>query len=199
MASSIKENISQSRKMSWVLSLLFVLCVAVSWILLFKLNELIFTSVSFNEHIAWIFLPAALRMLAVMVFEWLGVLGLFFGAIVTCEAMSFDNFSETMIISGISALGPMLALIICTHLFKLPSSLSGLDLKKLTIFGLIGAACNVIPHNLYFYIADRMETPFAGITPMFIGDVAGTLIVLYVLALLQRFISTDRKARVSRD
>ena len=199
MSRFVNQNASWSRKISWVPSLMYVVCIAVSWILLFRLNELIFTSVSFNEHIAWIFLPAALRMIAVMLFEWRGVLGLFLGAVTTCESMSLDNFSEIMIISGISALGPMLALIICTNLFKLPSNLNGLDLRKLTIFGLIGAACNVIPQNLYFYIADRMETPFAGITPMFIGDVAGTLIVLYVLAVLQRVISSNHKSRVNRD
>jgi hypothetical protein len=43
-----------------------------------------------------------------MVFEWLGVLGLFLGTMVTCDAFGWDNFSEIIILSGISALGPCL-------------------------------------------------------------------------------------------
>ncbi len=199
MAGSTAENVPQSRKLSWAFSLVLVLAVAVAWIVLYKLNELIFTSVGFSQHIAWIFLPAAIRMASVMVFEWLGVLGLFLGALVTCDSIDWDNFSEIIILSGMSALGPMLALIICTRLFNLPSSLGGLDLKQLTIFGLIGAACNVIPHNLYFYFSDRMQTPFAGITPMFIGDVSGTLIVLYLMALILRVVLPRRKNRINRD
>jgi hypothetical protein len=93
----------------------------------------------------------------------------------------------------------LLALIICTRLFNLPSNLSGLNLRHLTIFGLIGAACNVIPHNLYFYFADRMETPFAGITPMFIGDVTGSLIILYVVAVVIRVFFPQHRNKITLD
>lgn len=182
----VTENPPASRKMSWLFSLGVVLAVAIAWVLLFKLNEAIFTSIGVSKYISWVFLPAAIRMASVMVFEWVGVGGLFLGALFTSDLIQSNDFSEAIILSGMSAFGPMLALLICTHFFNLPSSLSGLNLKQLTIFGLIGAVCNVVPHNLYFYFSDRMETPFAGVTPMFIGDVSGTLIILYLIALILR-------------
>jgi hypothetical protein len=177
----------QTRAVGWVFSTVAALAVGIVWILLFKLNQTLFTSVGFSTHIAWIFLPAAIRMVSVMVLEWVAVPGLFLGALVTSDPTDYSHFADAIVLSGMSAVGPMLAFLLCTRWLKLPDSLEGLNLRQLTVFGLVGALCNVIPHNIYFYLSDRMETPFSGVTPMFIGDVSGTLIVLYVAALILKY------------
>jgi len=47
----------------WVPALL----VALTWILLFKINTWLFASIEVNSHVSLVFLPAFLRMVAVMV------------------------------------------------------------------------------------------------------------------------------------
>ncbi len=176
-----------TRYVEWVFSLVVVGLVAVSWIMLFKLNSVLFSTIGVTQFISWIFLPAAIRMLSVMLLEWIGAAGLFLGALVTSEISLDHNLSEALMLSGMSALGPVLTVAICTRWLRLPPNLAGLGPRQLTLFALIGALCNVVPHNIYFYFAEHSHSLFEGMVPMFIGDLTGTIIVLYLAALILRF------------
>jgi hypothetical protein len=92
-----------------------------------------------------------------------------------------------------SALGPVLAVTFCTKWLRMSENFSGLGPRQLTLFGLVGALCNVIPHNIYFYVTDRMQSPLAGVIPMFVGDLLGTVIVLYVSALVLKYVFPERQ------
>lgn len=171
----------------WVFSLAIIIAIAAVWIGLFKLNNLVFSSTGVSQYISWIFLPAAIRMLSVVLLDWLGAAGLFLGAVITSEPTIDHNLTEAFMLAGLSALGPILALNLCAQWLKIPVNLAGLGLKQLFLLSLVGALCNVIPHNVYFYFAGRMENTFDGLVPMFIGDLSGTAIVLYLAALTLKF------------
>lgn len=176
-----------TRAVEWVFSLLIIGSVAIVWIALFQLNSLFFASIGVSQYISWIFLPAAIRMLSVMLFEWVGAIGLFIGAVVTSDPLLSDNLTNSILLASLSALGPVVAVTLCTRWLRIPANLAGLSPRQLSLFALIGAVCNVIPHNLYFYFSDRMQNPLDGILPMFIGDLLGTIIILYFSALVLRF------------
>jgi hypothetical protein len=161
--------------------------VAALWVGLYKFNAIFFDSIGVSQFISWIFLPAAIRMISVMLLDWVGAAGLFAGAVITSQPLLNQNLSEAIVLSGLSALGPVVAVTFCTRWLRMPANLSGLGLRQLTLFGLIGALCNVIPHNIYFYMTDRMQSPLTGIFPMFVGDLLGTMIVLWVCALVLKF------------
>ncbi len=55
--------------------------VAVLWVTLFKLNEWLFSTFEFAEHVNWIFLPAAVRVAAILLFRVRGAVGLFVGGL----------------------------------------------------------------------------------------------------------------------
>lgn len=165
-------------------SLVVIFFVALLWIALFKINNLFSTWIGFSKYIAWIFLPAAIRMLSVLVFEWVGAIGLFFGALFTSEPFTGDSFSTALVISSLSALGPVFAVAICTKWLNLPRTLHGIGPRQICLYSLMGATFNVIPHNLFLYGAGYMPNPFTGILPMFIGDLAGTAIVIYLTSLI---------------
>jgi hypothetical protein len=168
--------------MEWVFSCALAASVAALWVGLFKLNEFFFETIGVTPYISWIFLPAAIRMISVMLLDWVGAIGLFVGALITNAPLFDQNLSEAIVLAGLSALGPVLAVAFCTRWLSMPENFSGLGLRQLTLFGLVGALCNVIPHNIYFYLSDRMRSPLEGIFPMFIGDMLGTVIVLFVCA-----------------
>lgn len=173
-------------------SFLAICFIALCWVLLFRLNEVFFESIGVSKYIAWIFLPAAIRMLSVMVFEWVGVIGLFFGALITSEPLLENNLSTALVLSALSALGPLAAVMICSKWLRLPRSLAGLGSRQICLFSLMGALFNVIPHNLYLYFSDKMSSPFEGLLPMFIGDLAGTAIVIYLSSLVLKFLIPAR-------
>lgn len=184
------ENSTLARVLSSFLAIIFI---ALSWCLLFKFNEILFATSEFSKHISWIFLPAAIRMLSVMVFEWVGAVGLFIGAMITSDILLGDNFSTALVLSSLSALGPVFAVAVCSKWLGLSRTLSGLGPRQICLFALIGALFNVVPHNIYLYFAGHMQTPFTGLLPMLIGDLVGTAIVIYLTSIVLRLCLSPRK------
>ena len=170
-----------------LLSRLFTLAttssgVALAWILLFKLNAWLFAFVTVSENVSWVFLPAAIRVLAVMLFGWTGALGLFGGGLLTSNFMSGGSLSESVVLAGLSALGPLVAVRVCAHFLQTSPDLGGLGAKGLFIFAVAGAVFNVVPHSLYLYEAGKVVNPLGSMASMFVGDLVGTLMVLYAAA-----------------
>lgn len=193
------EQPTTTKAVEWVFSLLIIGSVATVWIALFKLNLWLFASIGVSQFISWIFLPAAIRMLSVMLFDGVGAIGLFIGAVITSNPLVDHNLSSAIILAGLSALGPMVAVTLCTKWLNLPPNLAGLGPRQLSLYALVGALCNVIPHNIYFYFSGKVENPLEGVFSMFTGDVLGTLIVLYVSALFLRVCVPQRTKKPVSD
>jgi hypothetical protein len=173
-------------RLSTVAMILFVLGVALAWFALYELNSWLFSRIHLTGFISWIFLPAAIRMFAVMVGGWAGALGLFLGAILTnLSLLKYEPFNIVML-AGLSTIGPLLAFNLCTHWLNLPRDLSGLQRGQLVVFAVVGALFNTIPHNFYFYFTGLSPDAWSGVIPMFVGDLTGTLIVLYLASLVVR-------------
>jgi hypothetical protein len=162
--------------------------VALLWVLLFALNQWAFSVTEVSAFISWIFLPAAVRMLAVMACDWVGAVGLFAGAMFTNQTDPTGGFGDGMVLAFLSATGPLVAFWFCTKLLKLSTDLSGLTARQLLVFATVGALLNAVPHNIYFYLSGRMGSPFSGLLPMFFGDLLGTLVTLYAVSLALRLV-----------
>lgn len=168
---------------------LFAGVVALLWVLLYNLNHWIFAVTEVNSYINWIFLPAALRMLAIMACDWAGAAGLFAGVLVTNQQDPTGSFGDGLVLAFLSATGPILAFWFCTKLLNLSNDLSGLTASQLFVFALTGALFNAVPHNIYFYVSGHMSSPIEGLVPMLVGDLVGTLLVLYLASLTLRLAS----------
>ena len=128
------------------------IAVALLWVLLFRLNRWAFSSIDVTVFISWIFLPAAIRMLAIMACDWVGALGLFAGALITNQADPAGSAIDGLVLAFLSAAGPLLAFWCCTRLLRLPPTLTGLTASQLLVFAVVGALLNAVPHNIYFYL-----------------------------------------------
>ena len=165
-----------------------VIVVALLWVLLFRFNLWLFSSFEVTSFISWIFLPADFRLLAVMVCDWVGAVGLVAGALLTNQADPTLGLTDELVLAFLSATGPLVAFWFCTRLLRLPATLSGLTARQLLVFAAIGALLNAVPHNIYFYLSGRMASPLEVIVPMFFGDLLGTMVVLYGLSLALRLL-----------
>jgi len=174
---------------NFLTKMLLASLVALLWVLLYALNHWIFSVTEVSSFISWIFLPAALRMLAVMACDWEGAIGLFAGALVTNQTDPTGGFGDGLVLAFLSATGPLLAFWFCTKLLNLSTDLSGLTAKQLLVFASTGALLNAVPHNIYFYLSERTSSPIEGLVPMLVGDLIGTLIMLYAASLALRFVS----------
>lgn len=165
------------------------LVVVLLWTGLFYLNEWLFSALSLSSVINWIFLPAAIRMLAVMALGWVGVAGLFVGALFTTDIVVHAGWYDAVVIAFLSALGPMIAVNACNRWLGMNDDLAGLRPSQLALFSLAGAVCNVVPHNIYFFFSGHTPDIFSGMIPMLVGDLLGTLVILYVASLALKLLT----------
>ncbi len=158
--------------------------VAVAYVLCFKLNEWLFSVAKVSDYISWVFLPAAIRMLAVMLLGWAGVLGLYLGSLSQLGTTLEADPVRALVIAGISSVPCLLAARLVQRALRVPGDLAGMTGRQLLVFGLAGGLASSGAHTLYFALEAGSLDPLAGFLPMFVGDTAGTLIMLYVGALL---------------
>ena len=183
-------NQTQSNhRLSFGAMILFAMGITTVWVALYQLNSWFFSEIYLNSFISWIFLPAAIRMLAVMIGGWAGALGLFVGAILTNLSLFEIEPINAMVLAALSALGPVVAVHLCTRWLQLPLDLAGLQRSQLLVFALAGSIFNVIPHNLFFYSTGLSHDAWSGVLPMLVGDLSGTLIVLYLASVSIRMVA----------
>ena len=65
--------------------------VALLWVGLYHLNDWMFAAFEEGRAANWIFLPAGLRLIAVLVLGWRGVLGLWLGTLATPNDAFFED------------------------------------------------------------------------------------------------------------
>lgn len=152
----------------------------------YHLNDWLFDIVQVSEHINWIFLPAAIRMLAVLLLGWAGVVGLFIGSVSVIFPMLTSDPAQALSLGILSSVPSLLAMKTVQHLLGMRSDLAGMKGSDLICFGLAGGLFNSASHTLYFMASAASLEPGWGFLPMFVGDAVGTLILLYAGAVILR-------------
>jgi hypothetical protein len=60
-----------------------VVATALAWAVLYRLNDIWSDALAWSDGVTWLFLPAAVRPLAILLFGLRGAVGLFVGSLVT--------------------------------------------------------------------------------------------------------------------
>lgn len=156
-----------------------VSAVVVVWMAAYELNEWLFTGLLYDDIVYWVFLPAALRVLAVLLFSWRGALGLFIGAMLTYTPYMSDTLAGNMALGAVSALAPLMAVGLISRWCQIPVDLKGLNVGQLAQMCCAGAAASAGGHTLLnAWQADKTDLLW-NFFPMFAGDLIGTLLVVY--------------------
>jgi hypothetical protein len=176
--------VASQQRLSTLQCLAGMAAIAVAYGFFFKLNDWLFSVVRVSDYISWVFLPAAIRMLAVMLFGWVGVAGLYLGSLSQLGGMLEADPVRALVIAGISSVPCLLAARLVQRALRVPGDLAGMTGRHLLVFGLAGGLASSGAHTLYFALEAASLAPLAGFMPMFVGDTVGTLIVLYAGALI---------------
>jgi hypothetical protein len=152
-------------------------------------NEWLFTHLEFVPGINWIYLPAGMRLLCVLLFGNAGALGLLLISWLVCFLYFFpDDYLRAFMGGVLSATAPWIANRIAQTVFGLRASLTNLSAARLLVCVLLFSLANPLLHHIWFAISGDTDRLLHGFVVMFIGDLAGTLIVVYavkgILALL---------------
>ena len=148
-------------------------------------NGWFFSSVFIAPYLSLIYLPAAVRILFAMVLGLPAALGMMLGTLLiiyTTQGAWTVVWYEALPVSFISGFGPLLAVAIGVRWLNLPKDLGGLKPLHLIQFTLLGAVCNAIPTNLFYWATHDLPSPMMSVIQMFVGDVLGALLVLWIAA-----------------
>ena len=137
-------------------------------------------------NIAWLFLPAGVRLLLIMVFEEKSLLGLFLGAMTTGWIFNELNLSLWLItlISLIATLTPYLAyLIVKRFKFELDGDLRNLSLDTIASLALGVGFLSTLGHHLAFKLNEGIfgVQGLGSVMIFFAGDLIGTLVILVLV------------------
>lgn len=156
---------------------------AALWVCVYYLNGWLFAALESTRTANWVFLPAAVRLLVVLLFGGWGALGLGVGTLITNAPIFGWMTLPSAAVATLSALAPYLAVQAGRLLLHLPATLHGITGVSILQLGAMSAVCSVILHSVLFYILGSANG-INDFVSMFVGDVLGTLLVLYALRTL---------------
>ncbi len=169
------------------MTLLQLFSISVSAILFFTffwVNEWVFGTTALHDGANWIFLPAGLRLLCTLIFAGEGAIGLLIASMMIgyLRINSMDpitQFGSELISAG----APYLAYRAALKL-GMPASLEKLSAGHLGLLAVAYAFTSSFLHSFWFMIRGFFTDFFYGWTVMLIGDVLGTLIMVYLLKMM---------------
>ena len=139
-----------------------------------------------DPDIAWLFLPAGVRLILIVAFEERCLLGLFLGSMSTGIIFNDLNLSLGLITltSVIATLAPYLAYrIVKRYKFELDGDLGHLNLDTIASLALGATALSTLGHHLVFKLNEGMfgEQNLSSVMTFFAGDLIGTLVILVLV------------------
>jgi hypothetical protein len=151
----------------------------------FLANEWLFNSARFEfvRGVNWIYLPAGMRLLCTLLFGGPGAIGILCASWLTCVFYFFPDDPVRSFAGGIaSAAAPYLVYKLAQYIYGLRSSLANLTAGRLLFL----AACYSIasPSLHHAWLLLRGEPVGPGYFVMILGDLLGTLVIIYTAKVL---------------
>lgn len=158
----------------------------------FNLNLLVFSTLEFSPGVNWIFLPAGLRLLSTLLLAEEGAIGILLASLL----ITYSNHAGIDGITGIgaafiSAGAPYLTYRLAL-LYGLPANLHQLTAATLSALIVIYSAMSALLHQIWFVERGISPSLISGFGAMFIGDLLGTLIVIYSMKMLLAVLRKQR-------
>jgi hypothetical protein len=152
----------------------FVLFLAMLWA-----NDWLFRRLEFAPGINWVYLPAGMRLLCTLLFAEAGAVGLLLVSWFVSFVYFFPDNPERAFVGGIlAALAPWLVYRGARRVYGFQGSLRNLTPGRLLVLALVYSVASPLLHHAWFALRGQDDL-LPGFLAMFVGDLAGTLIVLY--------------------
>ena len=174
------------------LQLISVLIAAMLYFGCFHLNMMLFKNFELHSGANWIFLPAGIRLLCTLLLGVEGAIGLLVASlIIATNTLSGMGLVTNLVSACISAGAPYLVYRLAL-MNGMPATLEKLSAAKLVLLCIVYAFVNALLHAIWYALRSVHGDLMSGFTTMFIGDLVGTLIVLYAMKMV---LATVRRTR----
>jgi hypothetical protein len=148
----------------------------------FKLNAWLFTTHLYTQGVAWVFVPAGIKLLAVLVARGWGVLGIALAGMWMAHADVWVG-SDWLLHAGNIAvwlLLPYLVIMVLVRHWQLEPDLSNFSFDRLFVINAVFTSVAAVGSSAYaWWVYDRREADaVAAAIAMAVGDFVGTLLVM---------------------
>lgn len=165
--------------------LLVVVATSMVYALVDVLNQFVFRALEFTQSVNWVYLPSGLRMVFVLVFIELGAVGVALGSTAVYLVHYFPDDPLTALLTGlISGLAPYLARHSCHQWLGMDLELRDITPRKLLAIASVFAVTSSVMHQWVFAWRGYSVNLAAQTAVMILGDLVGTIIVIYIAKLL---------------
>jgi hypothetical protein len=176
---------------------------AIAYATLFELNAFLFSSLSFTTVTNWVFLPSGLRLAFILIFGVWGAVGIMLGTVgimLSAVAMGMAPYFNGDLLTAagaafISGFSPLLARQLSQNWFHLDLDLHPLALSTLLRVIVLFAVLSPVMHQLWFTYRGVTAHFLESTLVMAIGDLTGTLIVIYMTKFLMHAVNSMRLNR----
>lgn len=146
----------------------------------FVLNGWLFKAFELHAGANWVFLPAGLRLMCTLLFGIDGAIGLLLASLFIVHLNPSMDPVTGIVAAMISAGAPYLAYVGALRA-GMPNTLHKLSAGGLSLLALVYAIANSSLHSYWFAARGVYPNFMHNWITMFIGDLLGTLIMIYAL------------------
>ena len=158
---------------------------------LFFFNDWFTEALKYDLGVSWIYLPAGLRLLLILIFGLAGAIGI---AAASFAISYFGVFPPDLVtclgIGLISGFAPLLAKWLIVSNIPINNDLSNLSIQKIILCIIVYALMSAGLHQFWFELRDLESGSLNHFLVMFIGDIAGSILLIalikYSIGLLKR-------------
>ena len=149
---------------------------------LFFFNDWLTETVKYDLGVSWIYLPAGLRLFLILIFGLSGAIGI---AAASFAISYFGVFIPDLVtcigIGLISGFAPLLAKWLVVSSIPINTDLSNLSIQKIILCIIIYALMSSGLHQYWFELRDLESGSLNHFLVMFIGDIAGSVLLIAVI------------------
>lgn len=164
-----------------------------SYLILYTLNDWLFVSLEFHTGVHWIYLPAGLRLLCTLLMGAEGAIGLFLGSLLITITTNSNLDTVTLFEAAVISAGIPYVVYRTALFYGMASSLENLSAKSLFVLIFTYSLTTVFAHSILFRLQGVSEDFLDALTALFIGDLSGTLIVIYFIKCCLLILDRSRK------
>lgn len=166
------------------LQVVMVFATILMFLLTLAINEALFSYAELMPGINWVYLPAGIRLLSILLFGGAGAVGL----LIVSWLVSFfyffpDDFMRAFVGGIVATMAPYGVYLIAQRAFDLRSSLINLTSGRLLVCIVACSFASPLLHHIWFALHEAPRPLLSSFFVMFAGDLTGTLIVVYTVKL----------------
>lgn len=159
--------------------MLSIVISCLAYLIIYSLNDWLFVSLEFHTGVHWVYLPAGLRLLCTLLMGAEGAIGLFLGSMLVSVITNLNMDSTTLLVAAIISAGIPYSIYRAALYYGMPSSLENLSVKSLFALIFAYSVATAFAHSIWFWIQGVSTNFLETLSAMFIGDLSGTLIIIY--------------------